>query len=101
MKHYLNFFEQSKRKVSIGHDTQGLQKDIEKYLRGTLWLFSLKQNFRLQAQLAEKESDHSESLKALEVKLNGEIQALKEMLESSETGNNDLQNEVSDANSKW
>ena len=51
---------------------------------------------RLQTQLAEKESDHSEAVSSLQSKHSAEIQNLKKLLASSEATNTDLQKEVSD-----
>ena len=49
---------------------------------------------RLQAQLQEKETDHSESIKSLEAKHSTEVQTLKELLATSESTNTELQTEV-------
>ena len=50
--------------------------------------------YRLQKQLSEKESDHQETLKALEAKYNAEIQNLKETISSLEASTTELQKEV-------
>ena len=49
---------------------------------------------RLQAQLQEKDSDHSEAVKSLEAKHIAEVQKLKELLATSESTNTELHNEV-------
>ena len=49
---------------------------------------------RLQGQLQEKETDHSESIKSLEAKHSTEVQSLKELLATSESTNTELQTEV-------
>uniref|UniRef100_A0A1X7VNS0 non-specific serine/threonine protein kinase n=1 Tax=Amphimedon queenslandica TaxID=400682 RepID=A0A1X7VNS0_AMPQE len=69
-----------RRDTSTGQDTQELQKNIEK----------------LQAQLQEKDSDHSEAVKSLEAKHIAEVQKLKELLATSESTNTELHNENND-----
>ena len=49
---------------------------------------------RLRSVLAEKESDHADSISSLQAKHATEIQTLKELLASSEANNTDLQKEV-------
>ena len=49
---------------------------------------------RLQAQLAEKESDLKDTVSSLQKKHQAEIQRLKELLVTTETTNTDLQREV-------
>lgn len=57
--------------------------------------------FRLQAELKEKDTDHVEAIKTLEMKLSAEIQNLKELLSTSEAANTAVQKEVSKKNIKW
>lgn len=49
---------------------------------------------RLRSQLAEMESDHSETMSSVQAKHSTEIQTLKELLASSEAHSTDLQKEV-------